>query len=75
MFSALPLVTGYCAASYGRSFWWWFALGWLLPFVSFSILVALIARRRLNPGERLLADAKAILAAAEAKELLMKNEE
>ena len=75
IFSALPLVTGYCAASYGRPFWLWFTLGWLLPFVSFSILVALIARRELNPSERLLTEAKAILAAAEAKELLMKNEE
>ena len=74
-FAALPLLTGYCAASYGRPFWLWFALGWLLPFLSFFLLVALIARRQLNPGERLLTEAKAILAAAEAKELLMKNEE
>ncbi|MBC6698634.1 hypothetical protein [Hymenobacter sp. BT190] len=69
-FSVLPLVTGYCAVSYGYSFWRWFALGWALPIVSFFILVALIARRQLNPGERLLAEAKAILAEAEAKAIV-----
>jgi hypothetical protein len=65
VFATLPLLTGYCAASYGRSFWLWFALGWALPILSFLLLFALIARRYLNQGERLLAEAKAILAAAE----------
>ncbi|GAB2468577.1 hypothetical protein GCM10011375_30030 [Hymenobacter qilianensis] len=65
--SFLPLTTGYCAHSYGRSFWLWFALGWVLPIVSFFLLFALICRKQLNPGECLLDEAKAILADAEQK--------
>ena len=68
-FSVLPLLTGYCAASYGRSFWRWFTLGWVLPILSFLVLFALLARRHLNHGERLLTEAKEILAAAEAAEV------
>ncbi|WP_188815675.1 hypothetical protein [Hymenobacter cavernae] len=63
--SFLPLTTGYCAYSYGRSFWLWFALGWVLPIISFFILFALICRKQLNQGERLLDEAKEILAEAE----------
>ena len=40
--SFIPIMTGYCAASRGRSFWVWFALGWLLPIVSFLLLFALM---------------------------------
>lgn len=68
-FSVLPLLTGYCAASYGRSFWLWFTLGWIVPILSFLVLSALIARRYLDQGERLLEEAKEILAAAEAEEV------
>ena len=68
-YSVLPLLTGYCAASYGRSFRLWFVLGWVLPILSFLVLFALIARQHLNRGERLLAEAKEILAAAEAAEV------
>ena len=64
--SFLPLITGYCAYSHGRSFWRWFALGWVLPLVSFFILFVLIARRQLNPGNRLLDEARDILAKAES---------
>ena len=72
-FAALPLLTGYCAVNYGRSFWLWFTLGWVLPIVSFFLLVALIVRGQLDQGERLLAEAKAILAKAEA--VALKDEE
>jgi hypothetical protein len=65
--SFLPLTTGYCAHSYGRSFWLWFALGWVLPIVSFFLLFALICRKQLNPGQGLVDEAKAILAEAEKK--------
>lgn len=68
-YSVLPLLTAYCAASYGRSYWLWFALGWLFPIVSFLLLFGMIARRHLNQGERLLDEAKEILAAAEAAEV------
>lgn len=63
--SFIPILTGYCANSRGRSFWLWFALGWLLPLVSFFLLFALIARDELNPGRRLLGDARQILREAE----------
>jgi hypothetical protein len=63
--SFIPILTGYCAHSRGRSFWLWFALGWLVPLASFFLLVALIAREELDPGRRLLGDAKRILREAE----------
>lgn len=68
-FAVLPCLTGYCAASYGRSFWLWFGLGWVLPIASFLILFALIARRQFDQGERLLDEARAILEAAEKAEV------
>ncbi|RSK41233.1 hypothetical protein [Hymenobacter perfusus] len=66
--SILPLTTGYCAYSYGRSFWLWFALGFVLPIVSYFILFALILRQQLDHGQRLLFEAKSILAEAEEAE-------
>ena len=65
--SFIPILTGYCAQSRGRSFWLWFALGWLLPLASFFLLFALIARDELNPGRRLLGEARQILREAEEK--------
>ncbi|WP_201981976.1 hypothetical protein [Hymenobacter rubidus] len=65
--SFIPILTGYCAHSRGRSFWLWFVLGWVLPLVSFFLLFALIARDELNPGRRLLAEARGILREAEAR--------
>lgn len=70
MFAMLlvPLITGYCAYSYGRSFWLWFALGLVLPIVSYFVLFALILRQQLDHGQRLLNEAKALLAEAEEAE-------
>jgi phosphotransferase system glucose/maltose/N-acetylglucosamine-specific IIC component len=65
--SFIPIMTGYCAASRGRSFWVWFALGWLLPIVSFLLLFALIARDELDPGRQLVREAKNLLKEAEQK--------
>jgi hypothetical protein len=67
--SFIPIVTGYCAASRGRSFWVWFALGWLLPIVSFLLLFALIARDELDPGRQLLREARQILKESEGKKV------
>ena len=67
--SFIPIMTGYCASSRGRSFWLWFALGWALPIVSFLLLFALIAREELDPGRRLLGEARQILKEAEKKEV------
>ncbi|MGI4871961.1 MAG: hypothetical protein ACRYFX_12385 [Janthinobacterium lividum] len=68
--SFIPIMTGYCANSRGRSFWLWFALGWLLPIVSFLLLFALIARDELDPGRRLLGEARQILREAEEKAMV-----
>lgn len=65
--SFIPIMTGYCAASHGRSFWLWFALGIALPFASFLLLFALIAREQLDPGRKLLGEARQILREAEKK--------
>lgn len=55
-----PLLTGYAALQYGRSFKIWFFIGCFLPIVSFMIIVVLIywdekttPRHRLNRRERL----------------------
>ena len=37
----LPLITGYAAHSYGRSFWIWFGLAMILPVVSLFVLAFL----------------------------------
>ncbi len=65
--SFIPILTGYCAQSRGRSFWLWFTLGWVLPIASFLLLFALIARDELNPSRRLLGEARQILRDAEEK--------
>ncbi|ALW85856.1 hypothetical protein AUC43_12580 [Hymenobacter sedentarius] len=72
--SFIPILTGYCANSRGRSFWLWFVLGWVLPIVSFFLLFALIARDELDPGRRLLAEAKQILRDAEEKANAIKSQ-
>ena len=72
--SFIPILTGYCAHSRGRSFWLWFVLGWVLPLVSFFLLFALIARDELNPSRRLLAEARKILRDAEANAARIKAE-
>ena len=65
--SFIPILTGYCAHSHGRSFWLWFALGWGLPIISFFLLLALVAQAELDPGRRLLGEARQILREAERK--------
>ena len=68
--SFIPILTGYCAATRGRSFWRWFFLSWALPGASFFLLLALIARDELNPGRRLLREAKQILKDAEQRKVV-----
>ena len=65
--SFIPILTGYCAQTRGRSFWLWFTLGWVLPLASFFLLFALIAREELDPGRRLLGEARQLLRDAEEK--------
>lgn len=40
-------ITGYIAYSYGRSFWRWFGLGMVLPFVSVFIALFMAMRQQL----------------------------
>lgn len=40
-------ITGYIAASHGRSFWRWFGLGLILPFVSVFVALAVAIRAQL----------------------------
>ena len=63
----VPLLTGYAAYAHGRGFWLWFSLGLGLPVVSLAFLTVLLAVRRFSPGERLLDDARRILAEDEAR--------
>ncbi|NQZ79058.1 MAG: hypothetical protein HRT61_23515 [Ekhidna sp.] len=63
-----PLLTGYCASQYGRSFGRWFAFGCVLPIISFFILFGLISwnekatprhkftRRERKESEKLVAE-------------------
>jgi hypothetical protein len=63
----VALLSGYCARSHGRSFWLWFGLGLVLPMVSYFVLFGLLLHQQLNQGQRLLNEARAILAAAAAR--------
>ena len=65
--SFIPILTGYCAHSHGRSFWLWFVLGFALPIISFFLLLALVAQDELDPGRRLVGEARQILKEAERK--------
>jgi MFS family permease len=38
---AIPLVAGLMAQSFGRNFWFWFWLSFLLPVISYIILLCL----------------------------------
>ena len=40
-------ITGYIAASYGRSFWRWYGIGLLLPFFSMFVAIFMAIRSRL----------------------------
>ena len=49
-----PLLTGYCALQYGRSFWLWFAIGCVLPIVSFLLIFVLIyLDEKMTPSNKL----------------------
>ncbi|GAB3586076.1 hypothetical protein [Hymenobacter daeguensis] len=39
-------ITGYIAYNYGRSFWRWFAIGMVLPFVSVFIALGMAMREK-----------------------------
>lgn len=60
----IALTAGYCARSHGRSFWLWFGLSLALPIVSYFGLLTLILHQHANQDQRLLNEARAILAAA-----------
>ena len=41
---AIPGVAGYCAKSYGRSFWKWFIIGMFFPIITHFVLYVYIVR-------------------------------
>nr|GEV99660.1 hypothetical protein [Tanacetum cinerariifolium] len=63
-----PLLTGYCAASHGRSFWLWFVLGALAPGFSLLALIGSLSRKELHPSEQFLTAVKQVLTEAETQE-------
>ena len=44
-------ITGYIAASYGRSFWRWYGFGVLVPFASVFVALLMAMRTRLKEDE------------------------
>ena len=49
-----PLLTGYCARQYGRSFGLWFVIGCFLPVVSFLLIFSLIyLDEKMTPSNKL----------------------
>ena len=57
-----PCLNAYCAANYGRSFKVWFAIGMVLPGISFILLVFILvldeksASKRLSKREQMIAN-------------------
>lgn len=56
---SIPLIAGYFAYSYGRSFWLWFIIGTFLPVITHLVLFAVVyldekatAKDKLNRRER-----------------------
>jgi hypothetical protein len=56
LYCVMPLLTGYLAQANGRSFWRWFGLGLLLPFVSVFVIMIVATRDQLAE-EKLAAQA------------------
>ncbi|MBF9140360.1 hypothetical protein [Hymenobacter properus] len=42
----MPTITGYMATSHGRSFWRWFGLGCVLPYLSLFVISYVVHRDR-----------------------------
>ena len=60
---SIPLIAGYFAYSYGRSFWLWFAISTFLPIITHFILFTLVylderttSKSKLNRRERVESD-------------------
>ncbi len=47
---SIPLVAGYFAHCYGRSFWMWFLIGCFLPVIAHFVLIALVYYDELKTG-------------------------
>lgn len=60
---SIPLIAGYFAYSYGRSFWLWFTISTFLPIITHFILFTLVyfderttSKSKLNRRERVESD-------------------
>lgn len=47
---SIPLIAGYFAHCYGRSFWTWFLIGCVLPIVAHFVLIGLVYFDELKAG-------------------------
>jgi hypothetical protein len=63
---SIPLIAGYFAKCYGRSFWLWFVLGTFLPVIAHFILIGLVYYDESKAGPTTLSRGEE----AEAKELV-----
>lgn len=52
------LIAGFLAKSMGRSFWFWFGISFILPFIAIFILVYLKDHRPGDKGYKLAAHVK-----------------
>ncbi len=80
VYFTVPLITGYSAYQYGRSFWLWFTLGTFLPILSFLILLLLIvidekftSRDKLNLREKRESEELVTQLLREEKQVLHRN--
>ena len=46
----MPLMTAFMAYNHGRSFWRWFGIGCLLPYVSLFVIMFVVYRDRRKPA-------------------------
>ena len=46
----MPLITAFMAYNHGRSFWRWFGIGCLLPYLSLFVIMFVVHRDQKNPA-------------------------
>ena len=67
---SIPLIAGYFARCYGRSFWLWFTLGTFLPVIAHFALIALVYYDERKAGPDALSKREAAEAERMVRELV-----
>lgn len=67
---SIPLIAGYFARCYGRSFWLWFVLGTFLPVITHFVLIALVYYDERRAGPNTLSKREAAEAERMVRELV-----